>query len=189
MYFTVQTCHFIVLKKTNHLFITTVLLFASHFCFSQFNSDSIKKAILLMPNDTASIYKIIAIGIKARKEDNSLALDIFKMAEKKYGEKNTDSIAGIIYTQLAHITPWLGHSSESMSYYLKTKQIGERLKVNVFIATGYSGIALVYHNNKDYKTAIDFYEKATTSPFIRHRLFGFPGGSRPKLPDRRYRHG
>ena len=147
-------------KKIKHLFTTLLLLFTSHICFSQLNTDSLKKAILLMPNDTASIYKIIKIGQEVRQVDYSFAMDIFKIAEKKHGEKKIDSISGIIYTYLAHITSWLGRSSESIRYYLKTKQIGELLKMNIFIATGYSGMATVYHNNKDYKTAIDFYETA-----------------------------
>jgi hypothetical protein len=87
MYFTVQTAHFNMLNKMKHLIVTALFLFASHICLSQFNGDSLKKAILLMPDDAASIYKIIEIGLNARKGDYTLALDIFRIAEKKYGEK------------------------------------------------------------------------------------------------------
>ena len=161
MYFTVQTAHFIMLNKMKYLITATGLLFATHICFSQFNGDSLKKAVLLMPNDTASICKIIEIGLKAKQVDYVLGMDIFRIAEKKYGEKKIDSLKGIIYTNIAHVSCWLGNSSESIRYYLKTKQIGEQLKMNVFIATGYSGMATIYHNNKDYKTAVEFYEKAS----------------------------
>ncbi len=157
-----------------YLFIPTLLLLVTHICFSQLNTDSLKKAILLMPNDTASIYKIIEIGQRGRQVDYSFALDVFKIVEKKHGEKKIDSISGIIYTYLAHVTSWLGNSSESIRYYLKTKQIGEQLKMNVFIATGYSGMATIYHNNKDYKTAVEFYEKASkyyTNDYIESKKY------------------
>jgi two-component system, NarL family, sensor kinase len=160
-YITSPIVLFAMLNKISRLLAATVLLFASHTCYSQLNADSLRSVISSMPDDTASISKIIEMGTKVSEVDFSIALDIYKLAEKKYGEKKNDSLKGVIYTNIGHATSWLGNSSESIRYYLKTKQIGELLGKNIFIATGYSGMAAVYHNNKDYKTAIHFYEEAS----------------------------
>jgi two-component system, NarL family, sensor kinase len=149
-----------MLNKIKYFLTLAVLLYTSNFCLSQFNGDSLKNVIFLMPNDNASIYKIIELGLKIKQVNYPLALEIFRLAEKKHGEEIIDSASGVICTNLAHLTIWLGNSSESIRYYLKTKQIGEQLKMNIFIATGYSGLAAIYQNNKDFKKAIEFYEKA-----------------------------
>ena len=145
---------------TKYLLTILLLLFANHFCFSQINGDSLIKAILLMPNDTVSIHKILKIGQNVEKSDFKLSLHIYKLAEEKYGDNIYDSTEGAIYTLLANGYSWQDDANQAMKYFLKTKDIGERLNNNGFIATGYSGIALVYHLNKDFTTAIENYEKA-----------------------------
>ncbi len=147
-------------KTTSYLITIILLLFANHFCFAQINADSLKKQILKMHNDTSSIHKILEIGRNVEKTDFKLSLEIYKLAEEKYGDNIYDSTEGAIYTLLANGYSWQDDANQAMKYFLKTKDIGERLKKNGFIATGYSGIALVYHLNKDFATAIENYEKA-----------------------------
>ena len=146
------------MKKIIFLCINVFVLLCYN--YSQLNADSLKKVILQMPNDTASIYKILKIGRNIEKTDFKLSLDIYKLAEEKYGDNIYDSTEGAIYTLLANSYTWQDDANQAMKYFLKTKDIGERLKNNGFIATGYSGIALVYHLNKDFVTAIENYEKA-----------------------------
>ena len=147
-------------KTTKYLIATLLLLFVNHFCFAQINADSLMKVILRMPGDTASIYKILQIGKNVEFVDFKLSLDIYKLAEKKYGDNKYDSTEGAIYTLIANGYTFQDNANEAIKYFLKTKDIGERLNNNGFIATGYSGLAVVYHLNKDFTTAIENYEKA-----------------------------
>ena len=78
-------------KTTKYLTATLLLVFVNLFCFSQINVDSLMKIILRMPNDTASIYKILQIGKNVEFVDLKLALDIYKQVEKKYGVDKYDS--------------------------------------------------------------------------------------------------
>lgn len=142
------------------LLVFITFLFTQNDCVAQLNADSLMNVILKMPNDTASIYKIIAIGKTAEMVDFELALNIYRLAEKKYGVHEDDVVQAEIYANIAHGYSWQDNASEAIKYFLKTKDLGERLKNNGFIATGYSGIALVYHLNKDFKTAIQNYEMA-----------------------------
>ena len=142
------------------LYAFIIFIFSKNVCIAQINTDSLMSAILKMPNDTASIYKIIAIGKKAELVDFEVALNIYKLAEKKYAVLEDDIVLAEIYASIAQGYSWEDNASEAIKYFLKTKDLGERLKKNKFIATGYSGIALVYHLNKDFKTAIQNYEMA-----------------------------
>ena len=160
MYTTKQTRHYTLQKKIKYIIAPLLLLFVTHFCFSQINADSLLKVILRMPADTASIHKILQIGKNIEFVDFKLALDIYKQAEKKYGDNKYDSTEGAIYTLIAYGYSWQDNANEAIKYFLKTKDIGERLNNNGFIATGYSGLAVVYHLNKDFTTAIENYEKA-----------------------------
>ena len=141
------------------LLCITIVVYCAH---GQTNRTAFLDSLNNLPNDKQTINKIYKLGQSYDNINFQLMLDIFKVAEGKFGKTQPDTLLGNIYEGIGNGYARVYNLSESMKYMLKLIDIGEQLGKNKLITSAYSGIANVYAYNADYERAIQNLKIAVT---------------------------
>lgn len=142
-----------------YLFIFFFLL--GHFLVeAQVNVDSLKSVLNQYPADTARINEIIKAGRKLMGEDIEAANVVFKIAEQKANKTGIDLTRAVANLNLAQSYLRMSEAKEASIYYLKAKQLAEKLKNDEILGEVYLGLGGMYWQNKDNKNALNSFNHA-----------------------------
>ncbi len=142
-------------------FIVTVLATISTFCMqAQLNLDSLKKEFNQMPGDTATIRLILNKSKEYRRKNLDAFLLINKVAEEKaiqsgdgYFIASTSLNVGIAYIDMSN-------SVEASVYFLKAKEMAEKINNGELNLKVTAAIGSMYHINHETTKALEYYTKA-----------------------------
>jgi len=138
-----------------------LIVLISSISYAQYeNTDSLKKIIARSPLDTNRILleAQLAHAYLYYKPDSSLlvAKTALLNAQKiKYAKGEARS-----YKQLGDANEQMGNYPRALSHYLKHLRLAEDLNMQFEIAQALTNIGIIYHDQNEYRSAIDYTLKA-----------------------------
>ena len=129
---------------------------------AQTNIDSLLKVYSGLPNDTASVNKIVKAGKNLMGSDIKAANGIFKMAEQRALKTNDERLLAKVYILVGQSYIRLSEAKMASTYYVKAKAIAEKLNDSKLLGGIHLDLGGMYLQSKESKSALYNYNKALT---------------------------
>lgn len=157
-------------QKAVRVILTLVLLLFCSPLFSQVNTDSLREEMNRLPDDTASLRRMINLVSSYRRLYPDAALLVAKEAEKKASRMHNEYYVsrsllntGIVYMDLSR-------SPEATAALVKARQIAEKIQDPELILQCIAATGAVYYINKEHTKALEYFNEALAlSEKINHR--------------------
>ena len=139
------------------LFATIILLFCSHFAFSQDNINEIKENLANAKEDTTKVFLSLQLcdsflfsNLDSAHHFAQQALELSGELEFKRGEARS-------LTRMGNVFKSTGNFSKALETHLEALKVYDKLHDQIGVGASYNNIAEVLKEQHDYRHALDYY--------------------------------